>query len=180
MKSLKELRSNPLMLAKQESSLGMLKYLWQKNIDMEVYLPSYNVNLQRGNVWELWQKQELIMSILMRRFIPQISLMVSNIDSEELYQVIDGKQRLTAMIDFIYDQFHLEFDGIDYKYSELPQDYKNVISGHIIPAFIIYDGDIDITDDDKIEWFKLINFNQTQQDIKHLDMLNNLKMVVST
>ena len=174
MKTLKELRSNPLMLAKQESSLGMLKYLWQKNIDKNVYLPTYGVNLQRGNVWELWQKQELIMSILMRRFIPQISLMISNIDDKEIYQVIDGKQRLTAMIDFINGQFHLEFDEIDYKYSELPQDYKDVIAGYIIPAFIIYDGEIDITDDDKIEWFKLINFNQTQQDINHLNMLNNL------
>jgi hypothetical protein len=43
-----------------------------RKIDFDVYLPTKGINLQREKVWSLLQKRELIMSILMERFIPNI------------------------------------------------------------------------------------------------------------
>ena len=173
MKTLKELRGNPLLIGKQHSSLGQLEYLHAKHIDMDVYLPTKKMNLQRGNVWELWQQQEIIMSILIRRFIPAISVIAyySPDINRDVYQIIDGKQRLTAMMEFIANKFPLNLEEGDYSFSELPYDYRMQIEGFIIEAHIIYDGNIDITDEDKIEWFSFINFNQTPQDVEHLQRL---------
>ena len=173
MKTLKELRGNPLFIGKQHSSLGQLEYLHTKHIDMDVYLPTKKMNLQRGHVWKLWQKQEIIMSILVRRFIPAISVVAyySPEIKGDVYQIIDGKQRLTAMMEFIGNQFPLSLEEHDYFFKELPREYKMSIEEFIINAHIIYDGNVDITDDDKIEWFKLINFNQTSQDAEHLRRL---------
>lgn len=175
MKPLKQLRSSKLMLYKNECHM-MLKYAAKnKNIDFDVFLPTKGISLQRGFVWELWQKRELIMSILMRRFIPHLSMCVVIGDNEnDVLQIIDGKQRLSSMIGFVNNAFTLEFDGVEYYFKDLPNEYKVVIEGYMIPCFRIYDTYIEITDNDKIEWFKMINFNQTPQDLEHLRILNEL------
>lgn len=59
---------------------------------------------QRGNVWKWKQKSELIESILMGIPLP---IMYFFQDAQGVKQVIDGKQRLTALFEFLDDKFTL-------------------------------------------------------------------------
>jgi len=67
------------------------------NLDFDVFLPSIGKNLQRELCWTLLQKQELILSILKGIQIPKMAFVFIN---HKIIQVVDGKQRLSALIDF--------------------------------------------------------------------------------
>ena len=62
---------------------------------------------QRGLVWSKAQKALLIDSILRGFDIPKIYLSKFPDGSEHLFNVVDGKQRLTAIWDFVSDKFPL-------------------------------------------------------------------------
>lgn len=138
------------------------KYWHRFHLDFDVYLPTKGRNLQRGDVWTLEQKESLIESLLVQRYIPPISVILSENDQ---YQVIDGKQRLTALIQYLNGEF--PFCG--YYYSELPKDYKQRIDyTHILGDRLLeYPHDL-IPDEVKIEWFKWINFAGTPQERDYL------------
>lgn len=150
-------------------------------IDMEVYLPTKGRNLQREFVWTHLQCQELIMSILIGRNVPPIRY-VSLINPEkgmdnDFIQIIDGKQRLSAIWHFINDEFSIEIDGYLFRYSSLPSDFRNAIDRFHITGQAMYqefnknDQIIPITDEDKIKWFKFLNFSGTPVELHHLSGL---------
>ena len=90
-------------------------------------------------------------------------------DTKGTYQVIDGKQRLSAMIGFYKGEFGLIIDTINYFYKDLPEDYQRVIAGFMFPYYIVNeDYGNKFTDEDKINWFRYINFAGTPQDAEHL------------
>lgn len=62
-------------------------------------------DFQRGNVWEPQQKSELIESILMGIPIPMMYFFE---DKEGKRQVVDGRQRLMTVFDFLNNQFALK------------------------------------------------------------------------
>ena len=106
MKTIRELRLiidfNPSELSSQ------LKYFTKQNIDWDVYLPTRGKNLQRGYVWALEQKRELINSMIIGRHIPHcaiVNIVDPKNDHKDILQVIDGKQRLSAMVDFYDNKF---------------------------------------------------------------------------
>jgi len=172
MKTIKELR-NVLRFHPQEiNSLVSFfaKHRFDGKLDFDVYLPTRGFNLQRELVWTLKQKQEIIWSILMRRHIPRMAILYTY---GNVYQVIDGKQRLSAMLDFYDNKFQLEMlDGM-YYFKDLPEDYQNVIGGFEF-AYNIVNEDFGnkITDSEKIEWFKFINFAGTPQAEQHIKKLS--------
>jgi len=170
MKSIKELR-NVLRFQPQEVN-SWLKFMAEKNIDFDVFLPTRNKNLQRDFVWDIRQKRELIWSILMSRHIPRmamINIITEDTGTDGLYQVIDGKQRLSTMIDFYTNKFHLEIHNKYYLYVDLPEDYQRVIACYAIPYLVVNeDYGNKITDEDKINWFRYINFAGTPQDAEHM------------
>lgn len=173
MKTIRELRTT-LRFQPQEVN-SWLKFMVGKNIDFDVYLPSRRMNLQREFVWDIHQKRELIWSILMNRHIPRmamINVITEDSGNDGIFQVIDGKQRLSTMIDFYNNKFHLEIDNKYYLFSDLPEDYQRVISCYAIPYLVVNeDYAVKITDEEKINWFKYINFAGTVQDKEHLDKL---------
>jgi len=61
-------------------------------------------DFQRQNVWDKKHKSELIESILMGIPIPLIYLFE---DEEGVRQIIDGKQRITALKEFINNEYNL-------------------------------------------------------------------------
>lgn len=132
--------------------------------DFDVYLPTKKLNLQRPLVWTLDQKQALIESVIIKRAIPPICVIQT---CEDVYQVIDGKQRLSAFIDYIEGGF----DFCGYYCNELPEVYLDQIKRHSILAYRLCEYDEQITDADKIEWFKWINFSGTPQDASHISKL---------
>lgn len=170
MKTIRELRT-VLRFQPQEVN-SWLKFMTEKSIDFDVFLPSKNKNLQRDFVWDILQKKELIWSILMNRHIPRmamINIITEDTGTDGVYQVIDGKQRLSTMIDFYNNKFHLEIDNKYYLYIDLPEDYQRVIACYAIPYLVVNeDYGNKITDEDKINWFKYINFACTPQDVEHL------------
>ncbi|MCP4987243.1 MAG: DUF262 domain-containing protein [Colwellia sp.] len=141
----------------------------EATIDFDVHLPTRGVNLQRELVWNIDQKRELIWSILMRRNIPRMA-MINTFNG--VYQIIDGKQRLSTMLDFYNNKFTLEIDEIQYLFKHLPKDYISQIGGYYFPYLIVNeDYDKRISDTQKINWFKFINFAGTPQERAHLETL---------
>lgn len=143
--------------------ISYTKNLRREMFDFDVWLPSYQKHLQRGFVWSLEQSQSLIESIMVQRFIPPLCL-VQKLD--DTYEVIDGKQRLNALLSYREGKY----DFCRYFYEELPKEYKHRLNYHPVKAHVIYDyEDRPVTDQDKLEWFKWVNFAGTPQDKEFLD-----------
>jgi hypothetical protein len=89
--------------------------------------------------------------------------------SNERLQIIDGKQRLNALLTFMDNDYYIDFDnGFSYFYEQLDPDYQLAISSLDLDVGTVYE-DIDkpISDKDKIDWFNRINFAGTPQDLTH-------------
>lgn len=168
MKTISELRKS-LPDRLQNNLSSSIKYLNSQNIDFDVYLPSINKNLQRKYCWNIDQKRELIWSIFYNRYIPSFSFINT---FNETWQVIDGKQRLSTLLDFYNDKFTVIIESEDFFYSTLPRDYKDEITRYYINYTVYYEiADNVITDEMKINWFKYINFAGVPQDIEHMNSL---------
>ena len=144
-------------------------------LDFDCFLPTKGMNLQRGLVWTLEQKQELILSVLKGIKIPWIwAIQIKKKDPNEktILQIIDGKQRLTTLISFYKNEFPINVNGEDYLFSELGQEAQWAIEVPDIECRIAYEyHDEPISDADKILWFEMINYLGTPQDIEHIKQL---------
>lgn len=150
-----------ITIADRASTLSRLKF------DFDVYLPTKGMNLQRPLVWTLEQKQALIESIIVKRFIPPISAIYT---IDDVHEVIDGKQRLTTLIAYLNNEF--EFCG--YLHKNLPEDYKTAIQRFWLQCNRLLEPfDKKLSDNEKIEWFNWINFAGMPQDIAHMEKLKN-------
>ena len=69
------------------------------------YFHEKKINLspifQRGHVWTLKMRRELIKNILRRRPIPAIFLYKDEAGTKYTYSILDGKQRLESILMFI-------------------------------------------------------------------------------
>jgi uncharacterized protein with ParB-like and HNH nuclease domain len=146
------------------------------SIDFDVFLPSINKNLQRGNVWTLQQKQELIRSIILGRNInlPTVIIQV-DANSKRTIEVIDGKQRISAIIDFLDGKFEVDgnfYNDFNLNLPKYPNAncFKTNLSIKM-NVYYSYPEDL-ITDQQKIELFKMLNFSGTPQDEEHLKFLS--------
>lgn len=166
MKTLKEIQKTDLNVQKAISM--HLRYLKEFQLDWDVFLPSKNMNLQRDFVWNLDQKRELIWSMILERNIPTLSFIVTKNDT---YQVIDGKQRLSTMLDFIDNKFTILIDDVEYFLKDLPIDYQSFFKRFMIRCDLVYEQSEPLTDQQKIEWFYLLNFAGTQIEKEHLEKL---------
>ena len=173
MKPINEIRASFDLHPKEVSS--HLKYFRLLDIDWDVYLPTRGRNLQRDFVWTLEQKRELIWSVLLGRHIPHCAIINSinpENEREDKYLVIDGKQRLSSIFEFMDDKFTIEIEGSEYLFSELPNDYQVAINYYHFRYYVVNEPwETRITDEQKIAWFKFINFAGTPQDAEHLNSL---------
>jgi hypothetical protein len=134
---------------------------------MDIFIPSLKdmiknevINLsprfQRRNRWNRKQQSKLIESIIMAVPIPPVFLA-----EEELsyYSVMDGKQRLTAIDEYLNDKYALrglenwvELNGK--KFSQLDSEVKGAITRRMISAIVILkESNLDI----KFDVFERIN-----------------------
>jgi len=119
--------------------------------------PSY----QRGDEWDLSDQIKLIESVFNRVDIGRVLL--KNFDnSQGIMEVIDGKQRITALTDYMANKFEVK----GYLYSDLPElDRATFLNHHIGIGFV--DGRVS---DDKIkEIFLAVNTNGRTVSDEHLD-----------
>ena len=86
----------------------------------------YNLDpeYQRGSVWNDFARSQLILSILQNVCIP--SIIVSK--GDDVYDVIDGKQRLTTLFNYIDNKFPLIWNSKNIYYSESPNEKDFVLS----------------------------------------------------
>ena len=167
MKPISEIRNQ--MKLKPSDMASRLSYLKKQKIDFNVFLPSIGKNLQRDFVWDLIQKQEIVMSVIIGRHVPHLAI-INRYD--DTYEIIDGKQRLSSLFEYLDGAFPIVIDGIEYYYNDLDEDYKLEIKCSNIKYYIVYEENQNaISDLDRINWFKFINFAGTKQDYEHLNSL---------
>lgn len=112
-----------LVIQASDLSLGSLAQMVEsKAIDTE---PKY----QRRHRWPAVKQSALIESFLLNVPVPPIYLAEDRLGR---YSVVDGKQRLTAIADFVSDRLKLqalesmeEVDGLHF--SQLPEDLQNAL-----------------------------------------------------
>ena len=139
-------------------------------IDYDVKL-SNGECLQRPLVWAPTQKSEWIWSLIYKRPIPPVAVHKTDKTSDRTYEVIDGKQRLSTIGEFLRDEFPLIHGNHEYRFSELPGDYQDrVMHGRPVLGYTAYN----LTEIDKIRWFKWINYAGTPQDWSHIQKLEKL------
>lgn len=121
-------------VAKDQYSLLHIKRLVETRKEL-VIDPDY----QREGVWSQRQRIELIESILMGIPLPVVYLFE---DQQGKKQVVDGRQRITAIIDFLNDKFALKELRIlkDYNsktFSGLPEKVQGIFEDYQIQCYII-------------------------------------------
>ena len=117
-----------------------------------------NSDFQRGSVWTPAARAYLIDTILRELPIPKIYLR-TNIDintKKSIREVVDGQQRLRAIIDFSNDKITLpkrtgEFSGL--KYSTLNEELKNIFLNYPLAV----DQLVNATDNHVLEVFSRLN-----------------------
>lgn len=97
-----------LLLAPSDWTVGTIKDQIGKQIDLD---PEF----QRRNVWNIKAKSRFIESIILGVPIPQI-LLSSKVGSRSAFLVLDGKQRLTTIIEFVTGK---TFNNVKFKLRDL-------------------------------------------------------------
>lgn len=98
-----------------------------------------NPDFQRESVWNGKQKSELIESILMGIPIPIIYLFQTK---DSLIQVVDGRQRISACVDFMNNKFRLSplkviHDIVGKKFTDLSPLQQRKIEDYQIDTYLI-------------------------------------------
>jgi len=112
-----------------------------KNIKSMIESNDYKLNpeYQRRKRWDNVRKSKLIESFIMNVPLPPIFLYEYEYSK---YEVMDGLQRLTSIVDFYSNEFSLE--GLEYwtelngkKYSELPSEVRKGVDRRYISSIIL-------------------------------------------
>ena len=128
--------------------------------------------LQRELCWILKQKQELILSVFYQRTIPAVAINLAfDEEGNDWHEVIDGKQRLSALLGFRDDEFFIPLEGKNYLMSDLPIEWqRGYAHSSSIPVLLAED----LNDKQKLSWFCFLNFAGTPQNIGYLNEMKEL------
>lgn len=172
------------MVTSSDNIIRIIEYIRTEmlQIDFDVFLPTIGKNLQRGFVWDNMQKSEYILSILRtynktNGISSQQPICIirnewfSN-NGKQYWQIIDGKQRLSTILDFVDNKIPFEWNGFEYYYVDLDVIMQGVINRFWFNMVYAVNYEKEpITDLQKIEWFRTVNFLGTPQDKEHLKNL---------
>jgi hypothetical protein len=140
---------------------------WREGANLDI-TPKF----QRRSVWSPQQKSYLIDTIL--REMPVPSIYLRNIYEAQtrkvIHQVIDGQQRISAVLDFIDDKFplakNMESDFAGRKFSSLPKKQQTAIMKFTF-NYQAFDA---ISDTEVYEVFRRMNTYSsplTKQELRH-------------
>ncbi len=117
-----------------------------------------NPDFQRGSVWTPAARTYLIDTILRQYPIPKVYLrtIVDVTTQQSVREVVDGQQRLRAILDYANDRFVLssragEFAGLGY--SDLETEFKERFLSYPIAVGQL----LNANDDDVLEVFSRLN-----------------------
>ena len=146
--------------------LGNTTYLGEKE---EMILdPPY----QRGLCWSLEQKKSYITNIFneMAKCTPTIVEYYSDDYTIKYFEVLDGKQRLTTLFDFIDNKFPILYDGEEVYFNDLIDEdktfllYLNVNYTRVMPIKL----NTNVSLKDRLEIFLEVNYLGTKMSDEHL------------
>jgi uncharacterized protein with ParB-like and HNH nuclease domain len=110
-----------------------------------------NPSYQRGLVWSLEQKKKLIDSILWGIALPSIYLRDKGYSTHVWAEVVDGKQRLNALVEFVEGRF--DYNG-EY-FPDLPDVEKRCfLMDNTIGIVLVKQ----TTDEEVVELYERLNF----------------------
>ena len=138
------------MMANKESMYITfnIETLYNKIKDQSINLhPKY----QRGYIWSNTKKVGLIQSIVNGYPIPGV--MFSQTDVVNVFNVMDGKQRLSAIEAFKDDKICIKVEGIEYTYSELTERQKAKFDATTISVSVSFG----LTEEDESFIYERIN-----------------------
>ena len=108
----------------------------------------FNDPIQRGTVWNIAKKSLLIVSILQNVYIGQFMVQIVRKGGKKYRNVLDGKQRLTTIRDYIKGKYALEkteyINGLDedgnpilidvngLKFEELPEAFQERLKALVL------------------------------------------------
>lgn len=142
--------------------IDVYRYWLDEEIDLN---PFY----QRDLVWTKKQKLAYIMAIFEKGIETKPTFIVNVVKNRKI-EVLDGKQRITTLLDFIEDKIKLENGKV---FSELNEEDKKTILFHQVRyTRIIKQGyNNDLTDKEKIELFLEMNELGTKMSDKHIEKI---------
>ena len=127
----------------------------------------FDNTVQRSLVWTKEKKSRLIHTVILNLPCPPLYANVYR-DKEtgkKIYDFLDGKQRSHAFKEFLEDSFELvdvpvltftdgkEFDLNGYKFSELPEELKDMIKDYSLSIFVLEELD----EDEVADLFYILN-----------------------
>lgn len=119
---------------------------------------------QRGLVWGLEDKIALMDSIFNNVDIGKFTFIKNGIMEKD--EVLDGKQRLSTILEFYEDRF--EYKG--YKFSELSWRDKNHFTGYSIS----WGETSGLTEEQKLRYFIKLNTTGKPMDVSHINNIKNM------
>ena len=146
---------------------------YEFDIDYDIFLPKYGIDLQRPYIWNEIQQEEFIFSLLNDRQIPPLVIIFHE---WKMIEIIDGKQRLLTLKRYLSNEFSIHLNNNEYYYKDLEEDLKFFLRRTGVLQTIIYYSydDKPITDDEKIALFNYYNFAGTPQEVSHKEKLIKL------
>lgn len=147
-----------------------LLYIYEDYLNGELNL---NPFYQRDLVWSDKQKKSYIENLFLEKatISPTIILNWENTDNG-IYEVLDGKQRLSTCFDFINNKFSI-FDNIYFK-NLSAEDRRFIIRHDVRYTRIEKLAHENLTDNEKIELFLEINELGTKVSQEHLDKVKEM------
>lgn len=128
---------------------------------------NYNPNYQRDLVWSEEDKEALIDSIFKNYEIGKFALMKLDLESKNRLEILDGKQRLTTVIEFYEDRF--TFKGK--KFSELSWKDRNFFCNFPVTVLMSQNP---LSDEEKYEYFLRMNTRGKEQNEEHIEYVKTL------
>jgi len=157
-------KNKDLRLSYQQRQIeSLLSSYYSSNTGLDL-----NPDYQRGNIWTQEQKVDLINSIFNNVDIGKFAIIRRPFgeDHDKYYEVLDGKQRITALIEFYEDRFR--YKGV--LYSELSPYDRN----HFDDFSVSYAETSPLTDEQKYRYFLNLNKSGSPVDPKHIEKVEKL------
>lgn len=120
-----------------------------------VNLYAENTDMQRNEVWSMDTKSKFVDTLINTNLAVPVMVFV---EDKGIYMVLDGKQRVTTILNFINNQFRLNKNIsyknlIGYKFSKLPEEYKS----NIMNKKLLFLNTPFVSDEQSLELFHRFN-----------------------
>lgn len=146
-----------------------LSKIYRKYAEEEIDL---NPEYQRGLVWTDKQKQEYILAILKQRAkITPVIIEKLTEQGTVLYEILDGKQRLTALFDYIDNKYPLQTG--EYFKDLSAKDINVITQTRVSYTRITSYNECDVSLDFKLAYFLEINALGTKITDEHIEKIEN-------